>query len=455
MSELLRNLSAGAKLACFRRVADSSLAASFSQVLALLVVAAILRLVGDFAVVGVEGEFAPTGLLGTSFSLLLALVLAWCFASLAGDGRRTLLLLTAILAILPTIELVELVLRRAFIIDLATPFARRLNAWLPLGSAAWLALAVAAASVRLAPLRRMRRIVGVIAAAAALVVPGPLFYDAYRTLWTQDWERETDATSRSPASEDAFYRQPELLERELAQLTPGRAGVVDLYFVGIAGYGAQDVFMREVRTVASLFSERFDTAGRSVTLINNPGTVMATPLASITALRRALRRIAAVMNADEDILFLFVTSHGSSEHRLAFELAPLQLDELDPARLKEVLDESGIQWRVVVVSACYSGGFLAPLADDRTLVISAAASDKSSFGCTHEANLTYFGRAYFDEALRTTHSFVAAFEAAKRAIVQRESAEGLPASEPQMHAGADILERLAVLERRLAARTAR
>ena len=56
-------------------------------------------------------------------------------------------------------------------------------------------------------------------------------------------------------------------------------------------------------------------------------------------------------------------------------------------------------------------------------MIAAAAPDKNSFGCSNEAEWTYFGKAYFDEALRNTHSFTQAFDLAKPVIAQREKAQ--------------------------------
>jgi hypothetical protein len=224
---------------------------------------------------------------------------------------------------------------------------------------------------------------------------------------------------------------------------------VDVYFVGVGGYASQDVFLREVRSAERLFEERFDAAGRTVTLINNPKTAAEVPLASVTALERALDRVGAVMDRNEDVLFLFLTSHGSRDHRFSLESWPLRLNQLDPARLKSLLDASGIKWKVVVVSACYSGGFADSLKDETTLVITAAAHDRNSFGCSNEADFTYFGKAYFDEALRQTHSFVEAFERAAAAIEKRETAEQKTPSLPQIRAGAAIVEHLKQLEARL------
>src|SRR5918993_1399404 len=93
-------------------------------------------------------------------------------------------------------------------------------------------------------------------------------------------------------------------------------------------------------------------------------------------------------------------------------------------------------------SACNSGGFIEPLRDDNTLVITAAAPDRASFGCEAGRDFTYFGQAFFRDALARTRSFAIAFEIAKQIVAKQEAAEKLEHSMPQMWVGAAIKERL-------------
>lgn len=238
--------------------------------------------------------------------------------------------------------------------------------------------------------------------------------------------------------ESVLYGQPRVLERQLAGLLPGRAGVPEIYFLGVGGDGGQDVFLREVRAVEQLFVQRFGTAGHSAVLVNNPATVQDLPVANRESLAVALREIGARMNGEEDLLFLFLTSHGSPNHRFSLSFWPFQFEDITPGMLRRALDDAGIPRRVVVISACYSGGFIPALEDEHTLVITAAAADRNSFGCADHNEFTDFGRAYFHEALRETRSFTEAFEIASTRIASREQAEGLLASLPQMRGGAAL-----------------
>ena len=64
------------------------------------------------------------------------------------------------------------------------------------------------------------------------------------------------------------------------------------------------------------------------------------------------------MDKDQDILFLYLTTHGSADHVLSFDQSGMDLPDLSADELGQVLDDSGIKWKVVVLSACYSGGFI-------------------------------------------------------------------------------------------------
>jgi hypothetical protein len=88
---------------------------------------------------------------------------------------------------------------------------------------------------------------------------------------------------------------------------------------------------------------------------------------------------------------------------------------------------------VVLVSACFSGGFIDPLKDDGTLVITAARRDRRSFGCADENDFTHFGRAFFKEALPEAKSFQQAFKKASALVGEWERKED-ERSLPQIHA---------------------
>jgi hypothetical protein len=229
-------------------------------------------------------------------------------------------------------------------------------------------------------------------------------------------------------------RQPELLARTLAPLKATSANQRQIYFVGFAGYGRQAVFKREVLAVRQLFDDRFGTKERSVALVNHPSTVKEIPLASVGNLDDVLQHVGKLMDARRDTLFLFLSSHGE-RGIVAVEMPGLALTQVRPEHLKRMLDRSGIKRRVVVVSSCHSGSFIPALADPNTLVITASRADRNSFGCEDRRQWTYFGDAYFNQALRQNASFRRAFDRARELIAAWEAEERLTPSLPQIAGG--------------------
>jgi hypothetical protein len=245
--------------------------------------------------------------------------------------------------------------------------------------------------------------------------------------------------------ETALYRQRPLLDAALASLVPSERGRINLYLLAVGGDGTQEVFRREVEFVRGQFDRDFGTRGRSVALVNSRTTVATLPMATVTTIRESIRAIAARMDVDNDILFVFMTSHGAKDHEFRLNQSAMRLRGLWPKELAQMLDEARIRWRVVLVSACYSGGFLDPLKSDTTMVITAAHKDRTSFGCADENEFTYFGRAFFREALPGSASFQDAFARAQDLVGEWERKDGTPERErslPQMHSARPIADQL-------------
>ena len=223
-------------------------------------------------------------------------------------------------------------------------------------------------------------------------------------------------------AEAALYHQRALLDAALQSLEPRRADSINLYLLAIGGDGRQEVFRREVDFVAEQFTRHFGAKGHALSLVNSRNTVKTRPMATLTSIRASLNAIAARMDRERDVLFLFITSHGSREHQIALDQDAIQLPDLQAEELGRMVRETDIRWKVVVVSACYGGGVIDALKDDHTLIITAARYDRRSFGCADDYEFTYFGRAFFKEALPVSQSFEDAFLRAEKLVKEWELA---------------------------------
>ena len=245
--------------------------------------------------------------------------------------------------------------------------------------------------------------------------------------------------------EAVMYAQPRLIDEVMSHVLPTEKSEPSTYFVGFAGWAEQDVFIREVAQARDVVDERLGTSGRSILLVNHPSALEEVPLASVTNLETVLRRLGRIMTPQKDTLILFLTSHGI-ENLFAVQFPGFPLNHLTPQRLAQALDRSGIENRIVIISACHSGSFIPALSRPKTLVLTAARADRTSFGCENENDWTFFGNALFNHGLRKTTSFKDAFASAKILISQWEAKEKFTPSEPQISMGPGIepiLERLA------------
>ncbi|MBX3616273.1 C13 family peptidase [Nitrosomonas sp.] len=272
------------------------------------------------------------------------------------------------------------------------------------------------------------------------------------SFWYEDFDysRTMDAYINADLNylnqEDVYYSQYRLLNNVLSPIEPGKVGVTDLFFVGFGSDAAQDVFMKEIGHVQRAMNKSLGASGRSVVLINNLKTIDTIPLASSSNLRIALNHIGSKMNREEDVVLLYLTSHGSINHELSVNMWPLELNDVRPEDIKAYLDDAGIRWRIILISACYSGGFIDALQDDYSLILTAAAADKASFGCTHENEYTYFGEALFRSIEDRPYQFIENFSEAIEKIRQREQSENLTPSDPQLFVGSSMKEKLKLLE---------
>ena len=322
--------------------------------------------------------------------------------------------------------------------------------WIAMG---WLFLAQAALLWR-AGTRFVPRLGALLLVAATLLTNqwlnrGAHWYPAR----SETAEGDDDAAPRFKLTQELVEQQSQLLRTRLQALAPQRKGTIDVYTLTFAPNAEEEVFRRESAMVADVMTTRFDGAGRALQLVSHHDDPASFAWATPVNLQRAIARMAALMDRDEDVLFLHLTSHGARDGQLASSFWPLEVESVTPAMLKGWLDAAGIRHRVISVSACYSGSWIAPLSDPDTLVMTAADADHTSYGCGRRSPLTFFGRAMYDEGMRTTWSFEEAHAAARKVIEQREKEAGKTDgySNPQIAVGERMRETLAALAKQRAA----
>ena len=432
VDDLRRNFATGVSLALPLKGGVVHGKPSLSQFLILLGVLWFLALVSDFIDVGLSAQFSVRGVLAYSSQSYFWLATLAFVVLLDRHPAQFLAVAVPMVSALTVVSSFWIVTTSSWwVLDSASYFEHYEYLWDAF--LVWESLVFARIFIVLFH-RPLLRSAGY-GLAYALSVYAMTSLLPYRPLLVES----NDHLVRAPIDiEETYYAQANLLSHSLYALSPERSGEVDLFFVGFAAYADQDVFRREVEQATVIFEQQFDAIGHTIALINNKSTINSVPLANHHNLRRAIGELAGRIALNEDIVVVFLSSHGAENGTIAVDMQNFGLNDLSAQDLREIFDEAKIKWRIVIVSACYSGSFIEQLASPHTLVITAAAADRASFGCAQENEWTYFGRAYFDQALKETPLFIPAFERAREIIAAREAAEEKTPSMPQVSIGSEI-----------------
>lgn len=326
------------------------------------------------------------------------------------------------------------------------------------------------------PQNALRQLWGALAAVGMCYAASASGYFYYSSFWYKDY-KEDEARDAQPAymAEDALSDQSALLADHLAKVEPRKKGK-NHFVITFGSDDAQDVFKKEALFARGVLGKKFHAENRVLTLINHPTMLAEFPYASVTGLGRmlefmahkaaeksgkkpevkdryplatttnlaqALETVGRKADPKEDVLVLYLTSHGGSNSTMSVNLADLGLRQLTAEHLRKMLDKSGFTWKVLLISACYSGSFIDKLKDDTSIIITSSREDRVSYGCGKDDDLTYFGRALLQHALPKTDSFIEAYELARENVQHQEEDSFIRKhSQPQIYVGRRVRDYL-------------
>ena len=258
----------------------------------------------------------------------------------------------------------------------------------------------------------------------------------------------TPQIHQPPAGAPFGPQEEQRLDTALRRLAPQRPGTVDAYVIAIA-LDSDPVFAREARAAGDVLQRRYDAVGRTIILAGSGGdSDRPSPSGSPASLVRAMARIAELMDESEDVLVLYSTSHGTPLG-LTWREGDRDMASITPKQMREWLDRHGIRNRLLILSACFSGIFVPGLQTSNSVIVTAAARDRISFGCFADNDWTFFGDAMINHALRKPQSLGAAYAEATALVSEWERRFEVTPSQPQIFLGAASARWLAPLERRM------
>jgi hypothetical protein len=134
-----------------------------------------------------------------------------------------------------------------------------------------------------------------------------------------------------------------------------------------------------------------------------------------------------------DGCLIYFTSHGTPDG--------IVIDQrvLEPEKLGMIVGNAcGSKPSVIVMSACYSGQFVRTLKGDNRMVLTAARSDRTSFGCGEMDYYTFFDDCFL-RALPMAGDFPNLGGLVQQCVAERErQMKATPPSEPQLDVGTKV-----------------
>jgi len=426
-----RNLAAGLRLALLMPVERVAFHVSVAQLLLVVILSAAIDIDADWVRASHGSRFSILGLHGEIFALGLLALTSALLATLRREGEMYLSLPIVVLASFPVIQIAHVL---PDLPQASGIVSGPMKAVVEYAILAWMFVVAVRAVYLSTDQARSRRRAFAVVGGALLIAPlwfapliGPL----------DPWWREADAAPANgdainPASEAVLAAQEFMMDRALDSLEDERPGVTDLYFVGFAPDARRAGFLADVDNAQHTMDERWNTHGRSVTLVNSPLTVADRPFASVTHLRKVLLEMGDIIDADDDVVMVYLAGSSGDDHSLTAVNPPLELVSLSPQGLRQLFEAAGIRWRIVVVSTCQAGAWIEALKDDETMVIASSNASVRGSDCAGGIASTSFGDAFFGKAMRTSDDLRHAFDAAHKELVEQRAAE------PVMYMGTSI-----------------
>src|SRR4030095_3719275 len=306
IANLWRNLCAGLRLACFRRVDRLAFRVDLVQLLLLFALSAVIDFIGDWFRAAPPREFSLQGA-GSELYGGAVLLLASALIALFNRQRHVALALPVlVLASLPLVQALHYlpyVIGPGPLVTAAVPlFEYVIVTWIVI-------ILIRCVAVAFAPLPSyawLRAIIG------GLVLAAPIWF-GNALVPSEPWWRTQSGAGPAPgglnaASEAVLAAQSFLLNHVLENLQEERPAQTDLYYVGFAPDGRQDAYRTDAEAARHIMDTRWGTDGRSVLLINNPQTLITTPFATATNLRETLNEIGSIIDAEADAVMVYLAS---------------------------------------------------------------------------------------------------------------------------------------------------
>lgn len=205
-------------------------------------------------------------------------------------------------------------------------------------------------------------------------------------------------------------------------------------FVFSWGMFGDPVFDRDVVTFNRAFSAAYG-APTQAWMFGANARQLTRPTIENTSL--ALSNMAQQARDGEDLVVVMLTSHGSPD------VVALQTDQGGPIvsvnadQLAGLLAPLRNDLQILILQSCFSGSLIDELQSPNRIIMTAAAADRSTFGCNPDSDNTWFIKS-LNRAMAQGGSWQQVFATTQNLVATDEAAQGVRPSNPQSFVGGNM-----------------
>jgi Peptidase C13 family len=223
--------------------------------------------------------------------------------------------------------------------------------------------------------------------------------------------------------------QMQLADKQRGDKTEGQ-----IIFAGFAMNSTSKAFRSDVTSAEKFILSINPNA--IIFKLDNPAWGQSTiwPYSTMENMALVLAKVTALARPQDKVVIL-MTTHGNVD-LLSINFSEKYYPSVDSKWINRNLNGLRGKPTLLLLSACYSGSFIDPLAGPSRIILTASAKDRSSFGCQFQSTNTYFIDSLLNQPTFLDSSIVQLMNTAKLEVDKREKEQKLtPPSLPQMSIG--------------------
>ena len=219
-----------------------------------------------------------------------------------------------------------------------------------------------------------------------------------------------------------------------------------VFYVGLALWGGEKWSEGDVETISLVISELYPERRMIPFVFSNKETNLPTSYHSFNA--EMIKKVSTFISKriqPNDILWIFISSHGE-KNLVVNRVGNRKGEALNGEEINGFISKFKNVQKVIVISSCYSGSLIEKINDSKSIIMTAASKDRSSFGCSPSNSNTWFVNSMREaiSSIKSSNSNLLLskiFEQTKnRVLINEKKLVGESSSNPQIFIGDKVNE---------------